>query len=279
MTTDRVWITGASSGIGEALALRCAERLRCRLVLSARRGDVLEKVANRCLELGALEARVVVLDQASPISPEVIDSALVDGIDAVYLNGGVSSRGSALATSQETLERVMRINFSSQAELARKVALKMLSDGTEGRIVVTSSVQGYFGLPMRSSYAASKHALHGYLDSLRAELTGTGISVTVCAPGYVNTALSQNAVTAEGSAYGETDPTTAGGADPVVVADAIIDAGRNRLTEVDVKPGASATAAKYLRRFAPWLVFRKLASRALENQQLTTLIEEAKKPR
>ena len=90
--------------------------------------------------------------------------------------------------------------------------------------VVVSSVQGYFGLPQRAAYAASKHALHGYFDALRAEVAAAGVSVTTVCPGYVRTGHSVHALTGSGAAHGRDDPSTARGADPADVAAALIDA-------------------------------------------------------
>lgn len=272
----RVLVTGASSGLGEALAQRFSTR-HYRLILSARRGDVLRTVATRCLELGAAAAEVVELDQSDLRQlPARIDAILAtfDGLDLAILNAGVSSRSSALDTQLDTLERIMTVNFVSQAEIARRVACRMVSDGTQGRIVAISSVQAYFGLPMRSSYAASKHALHGYFDALRAELASTGISVTVCAPGYIRTELSENALTADGSAYGVTDHTTASGADPREVADCVIAAAETRQTELLAFAGLSATLARYLRLLAPSFLFAQLASRAQRDTHLTRLLQD-----
>ncbi|KAJ8599650.1 hypothetical protein CTAYLR_005394 [Chrysophaeum taylorii] len=258
----RVWVTGASSGLGEAVGHLYATK-KARLVLSSRREEALSAVAETCVEMGAAEALVVPMDQSVDVGP-AIEAALAafGGFDVVVLNGGVSTRASALETEPQTLERVVKVNFSSHAEIARRCAQHMLAEGVQGRIVVTSSVQAYFGLPMRSAYAASKHALLGYFDSLRAELADTGISVTVAAPGYIRTALSTNALTGDGSLYGQTDATTARGADPSEVARILVSAADRRTPEIDISPGLSASVARYLRTLAPSLFFQIMAKRA-----------------
>jgi len=260
----RVWITGASSGLGEALALEYARRGegKSKLVLSARREDRLAAVAKKCEGLGAT-CEVVPLDQGA-LQSASIDRALTafDGVDVVVVNGGVSSRGNALDTDFETLRRVTEVNFLASAEIGRRAAQDMQVRGLNGRIVAVSSVQAFFGLPGRSAYGASKHALRGYFDSLRAEVAASGISVTVASPGYISTDLSRNALTADGSPYASTDATTAKGADPADVARAIISAADQRTSEIFVVPGLSARFATLLRTLSPSLLFWIMDKRA-----------------
>jgi dehydrogenase/reductase SDR family protein 7B len=136
------------------------------------------------------------------------------GIDCLIANAGVSSRGTALSTSQEVLQRIMQVNFFGPVALTKAIAQDMCARETGGAIAVVSSVQGKLGLPLRTSYASSKHALQGYFDSLRGELASSGISVSVISPGYIHTELSMNAVTATGEKYGVTDETTRNGMTP-----------------------------------------------------------------
>ncbi|MEO1479669.1 MAG: SDR family NAD(P)-dependent oxidoreductase, partial [Bacteroidota bacterium] len=165
----RVWVTGASSGLGEAIAYEYARQKRASLVLSARREDRLQEVSARCRALGARTA-VVALDQER-LDPRKVDEALkaFGGLDVAVINGGVSSRGAALDTDLPTLRRVAEINFLASAEIGRRVARDMRERDIKGRLVVVSSVQSFFGLPGRSAYGASKHALKGYFDALRAD--------------------------------------------------------------------------------------------------------------
>ncbi|KAJ1454504.1 putative 3-oxoacyl-reductase [Pelagophyceae sp. CCMP2097] len=270
---DRVWVTGASSGLGEALALKFAEK-GASLVLSARRADVLQDVAKRCTLRGAKAVSVVSLDQATVGTPdfgEKVAEALAayGGFEAVVLNGGVGTRGSALDTEVDVLKRVLDVNFVSHAEIARLSARKMKEDGVKGRIVVISSVQGFFGQPQRSAYAASKHALHGYFDALRAELAAQGTSVTVASPGYIKTAHSLNALKGDGVASGQLDASTEKGACPTAMAGEIFDAAERRQSELSPSAGLSAQFARLLRASAPGLLFAimegKAAKAALES--------------
>ena len=265
----RVWITGASSGLGEALAYEIAKDWQeSRLVISARTEEKLKEVAKRCVELGAAECRVLPMDQ-SKIESLPTRQALncFQGLDAVFINGGISSRGKATDTDAETLAAITNVNFLSSAEIGRAAARDMIERNIKGRIVVVSSVQAYFGLPLRSAYGATKHAVKGYFDSLRAEVADAGITVTVASPGYISTNLSKNAVLADGTAYGATDKTTANGADPKDVARTIITAAKDRKAEIFVYPGLSARFAIFLRAFWPSLLFSIMASRARKNDK------------
>ena len=157
------------------------------------------------------------------------------------------------------------VSAAVKAELGRRCARHMLDGRRDGRVVVVSSVQGYFGLPQRAAYAASKHALHGYFDALRAELaaeTAARVSVTVVAPGYIRTGHSLHALTGDGRAYDKNDAATASGADPAAVARVLMDAADRRQPERLVAPGAAATLARLLRTLSPSALFALMARRA-----------------
>ena len=268
--SPRVWVTGASGGLGEAVAVGFAKK-SSHLVLSARRVDELERVAALCEAAGAASTRVVALDQSDRASvAAALAAATRDPLDVVVLNGGVGARASALETDDATLARIFDVNFLSQATLGRGVAKHFLANKVDGRIAVVSSVQGFFGLPSRAPYAASKHALHGYFDALRADLAAeadvAAVSVTVVAPGYIKTGHSRNALTGDGSSYSKEDASTAKGAAPAAVADALIGACEAREAECVVAPGASAVAARLLRALAPNVLFALMAKRAVKEK-------------
>jgi short-subunit dehydrogenase len=266
----RVWVTGASGGLGESVALAFAAR-EAHLILSARRSAELERVARACGAAGAASTRVVLLDQADARSVEAaLEAATRDPLDVAVLNGGVGSRSSALDTDAATLRRVLDTNFLANAELASGAARHFLKEGVDGRIAVVSSVQAFFGLPSRAAYAASKHALTGYCDSLRADLAGetaARVSVTVLAPGYIATGHSVNALAGDGARYGVDDASTKRGAPPEAVAAALLEAVEAREAERVVAPGASAVAARLLRALAPTALFSLLAKRARDERR------------
>ncbi len=200
-----IWITGASSGIGEALALALAEK-GARLVLSSRDKAGLDRVAAECTRRQpGLEPIVEPFDVAEHDElPSVVQRVLerTGGIDILISNAGVGQRASALSCAPDVVKRIFNVNFFGAAFLSRELLPSMLKRGS-GRIVVVSSVLGTFHLPGRSAYAASKHALQGYFDTLRAELRGSGVAITVVRPGWIETSMSRNALTAEGTSYGK----------------------------------------------------------------------------
>ena len=162
-----VWITGASSGIGEALALEFATQ-GARLILSARREDELRRVA-AATQLPELDLLVLPFDlnntsNASGLAAQVINK--FGRIDILINNGGMSQRSEAAETS-ETIERqLMEVNYFSAVNLTKAV-LPYMKRQKSGQLVVLSSIAGKFGFYLRSSYSAAKHALHGYFESLR----------------------------------------------------------------------------------------------------------------
>ena len=204
----RVWVTGASSGLGEALATYAADH-GAHVVLSARSADKLRAVAKN---LPPGTSTVVPFDLTEPETfPAAIEAA--GPVDFLLNNGGISQRSLALDTEAHVTRRVMETNFFGHVELSRRVIPGMIARGG-GRVAVTSSVVGYFGTPWRSSYAASKHALHGYFDSLRHELREAPIGITIICPGFIHTDISVNAVTADGDKLGTMDKGQAEGLDP-----------------------------------------------------------------
>ncbi len=200
-----VWITGASSGIGEALALELA-RAGAGVVLSARREDRLERTASACRAHGGRVA-VLPLDLADPdrlAGSGARAEALLGPIDILVHAAGVGQRGTALATDMTVARRILEVDFWSGVTLCREILPSMLSR-KRGQLVAVTGVLGKFGAPRRSFYSASKHALHGWLDSLREELIGTGVDVTLLVPGWVKTEISEHALEADGSSHGVMD--------------------------------------------------------------------------
>jgi dehydrogenase/reductase SDR family protein 7B len=249
-----VWITGASSGIGEALAYALA-REGARLVLSSRRVDELERVRGACVRPD--EHVVVSLDLVRcETFPAVVKEVLArcQRIDVLINNGGVSQRALASNAALEVERALMEVNYFGPVALTKAV-LPTMQQQRGGQIVVVSSVMGYLGTPGRSTYAAAKHALHGWFDSLRAEVWRVGIKVTLVCPGYVQTAVSRNALGAAGEKHGQLDAKTARGISAERCAAAIV-RGIEREREEIYVGGAKEIAGIYLKRFAPWLLSR-----------------------
>lgn len=250
-----VWITGASSGIGAALARGWAKR-GAALVLSARRVAELEVVK---ASLGAPErVKLLPLDVADPaaLAPAAAEALAWKGhVDVLVNNAGISQRATALDASADSVRRLMEVNFFGAVELTRLVVPSMVARGT-GHVVFTSSVAGYIATPMRSTYAAAKHAIRAWADALRAELHGTGVDVTTICPGYIATGISALALRGDGSGNGKVEPTDAKGMDVDVAAEKMLRGLEKRAPEIFV--GGPEVHAILLKRLVPGLVHRIL---------------------
>jgi dehydrogenase/reductase SDR family protein 7B len=250
-----VWITGASSGIGEALAYEFGAR-GAQLVLSARRSERLEQVAKVS---GAREAHVVPLDLGAldTLSAKVDQVlATVGGVDVMVHNAGVGQRSSVMETAFAVDRRMMEVNYLGPVALTKALLPSMLAQ-KRGQFVVLSSVLGVFSAKRRSGYAASKHALHGYFNGLRAELCGDGIGVLLVCPGHVHTEFSQQALEGDGSRHGVTDKSSAAGLSAGETARRILRALERGQDEAYVAKWENL--AVYLNRFAPSLMRRAIA--------------------
>lgn len=198
-----VWITGASSGIGEALAYAFSSE-GAKLILSSRHAEGLERVRRNCPGDGR-EVVILPLDLADlPSLPQKVEQALAafGRIDILVNNGGVGQYSRAADTSLAVDQAIMLTNYLGQVALTKGVLPAMIQRKS-GHIVVVSSVAGKFGAPMRSAYSASKHALHGFFESLRAEIWRDQIKVTLVCPGFVRTNLRANALQADGTPRGK----------------------------------------------------------------------------
>ncbi len=247
----KVWITGASSGIGEAIAYAFAKE-GAHLILSARNIAGLERVEKGCA--GAASVTIQKLDigahdEIAKNTEGVISKVGV--IDVLVNNAGISQRGRAVETDFEVDKQLVNVNLLGTIALTKAVLPSMISQKS-GQIVVISSLMGKFGAPLRSSYAAAKHGLHGFFDTLRAELFDDNIKVLIVCPGYVRTNISINALTPEGTLQGTMDEATGKGLDPSVVAQKIIAAMKKNKEEIVV--GGRETMGVFLKRFFPRLL-------------------------
>lgn len=201
-----VWITGASSGIGEALAIECAAR-SANVVLSARRMDELERVKAACTEAGQGRFLCVAMDVTDDAACDQAYAQIIaelGQVDWLINNAGISQRALIADTVTATDRRIMEVDYFSVVNLTRKVLPGMLARKT-GKVVFISSVAGLVGTQLRASYAAAKAAVHLWANSLRAEVGGQGIGVTVVFPGFVKTNVSVAALVGDGSAQGTMD--------------------------------------------------------------------------
>jgi short-subunit dehydrogenase len=256
VTNKVIWITGASSGIGEALAYELAKK-GTKLILSARRKQELERVKGNCPASVQPDIRVLPLDLAQSSTLKLCTDAAVQlfgHVDVLINNGGVSQRSLAKDTALEVDRALMEVDYFGAVVLT-KFLLPHFLKRKSGHFVITSSVMGIIGTPYRSGYAAAKHALHGFFDSLRAEVWREDIFVTLICPGWVRTNITLNAVTGDGSKLNEMDETTSRGLSPDYCASRIIAAIEKRKEEVYIG-GSKEVFAVYLKRFFPSLFSR-----------------------
>ena len=249
-----VWITGASSGIGEAIALAFAKE-GVRLVLTARRVDELQLVKSAT---GLADASVLILpmdvtelDKAQAAAKLVMET--FGRIDIMVHNAGVSQRSYIVDTELEVYCRLMDVNFFSTVAITKAV-LPFMIEQQSGHFIVISSVAGKIGTIMRSGYNAAKHALHGFYDSLRAEAFEHNIKVTTICPGYIATDISMNAMNGSGSKFGKMDLNQANGISSQECARRIVDAVKKDKKEIYIG-GIKEVAAIYLKRFFPSMLF------------------------
>lgn len=258
-----IWLTGASSGIGEALAKDLVKE-GAKLILSARRKEELERVA---AESGIAKDKLLVLplDLEKPSEFEAKKNEVIQHfgrIDVLINNGGISQRSLAKDTAVEVDRKLFEINFFGTLALTKVVLPEFLKQKSGLFVSVTSAV-GKFGSPWRSGYSASKHALHGFFDSLRAEVYGDGVRVLLVCPGFVVTNISYNALTGEGGKLGSMDHATSKGLTKEECSRQIIAAIKADKEEVIVS-NFKEKFGVYVKRFFPSLfsvMIRKIAVR------------------
>ena len=253
-----VWVTGASSGIGEAVAYEFAKRGAI-LILSSRRTAELERVAIACRELGG-EGFVYPIDLSLPSQIEEVASQILQQfgkIDVLVNNGGISQRSFVIETPVEVDRKIMEIDFFGGVIITKKVLPQMVSQ-KYGHIIVISSVTGVFGFPQRSAYSAAKHAIHGFYEALWAELHEQGINVTIVCPGRIRTNISLSALTKTGEPHGIMDHGQDSGISAEDCARQIMRAVKRRKVEVYI--GRKELIMVYLKRYLPW-IFYKLVSK------------------
>lgn len=251
------WVTGASSGIGREVALQLAHRGEY-VILSSRRQAELEKVKEDCPYPERITVQV--LDLASP--PDL--SLMIDNleknmgrpIEVMIHIGGISQRSLAIETSEEVDRQMMEVNYFGTIALTRALLPRFI-ERQAGHFVVITSLMGVFSSPLRSSYCAAKHALHGYFNALRAEVAASGIAVTMVCPGFIRTDISRNALVGDGSVQGTMDAATGQGMLASACAKRIIRSVDRKKTEVYI--GGKEILGVYLKRFFPGLLRRIIA--------------------
>jgi short-subunit dehydrogenase len=248
-----VWITGASSGIGEELA-RQLDRAGAQLILSARNVDKLNELKE---SLQHKEQHLVVqVDLADTSKVGLLAQQIVSHygrIDVLINNGGISQRATAFDTTMDVNRQIMEVNFFGNIAMTKAV-LPVFRQQKSGQILVISSIAGKFGFHLRSAYSASKHALFGYYESLVMEESEYNLKVTVACPGKINTPISTNAVTGEGQAHGLMDHNQATGMPVDVCVKQLLQALEKNKHEVLI--GNKELIAVKLKRFLPRLFWK-----------------------
>lgn len=243
-----VVVTGAAAGLGRALCegFGCAG---ARIVALDRDEEALARTAV-ALQAAGIEVAAIACDVTDERAVGQAMQAGADafgGIDVLVCNAGLSHHGEFARTAPEVIRRVMTVNFLGSVHCTHAALPQLLA--RRGMIIAISSVAGFAPLAGRTGYAASKHALHGFFDSLRSELDGTGVDVLLVCPSFIATDIDRHALDGEGRPYRGTKATTGRVATPEAIAAQILDAARRERRLL--LPGATARLAWWVSRLAP----------------------------
>lgn len=249
-----VWITGASSGIGEALAYEFT-REGAKTILSSNEPEELDRVKKKCKEMGG-ESAVISLDMFDSQALEKSVNTAINSfgnVDILINNAGISHRSVINETDVAFDRRIMEIDFFSYVILSKNIIPHMLERGG-GQIAVTSSISGLFGFPLRSAYSAAKHAVKGYFETMGIELRDKNIFVTVTYPGRIRTNISYRAWTKDGKAQGTMDKSLATGMPVEKCAKIYLNAVYRKKREVLI--GGRELIIVYVYRYFRWLFWK-----------------------
>lgn len=248
-----IWITGAASGIGRAVALELAKE-ETSLILSDIDEKGLQKVSDECKDKGS-KTFLAPMDLSDEDSIKTTAQKVLDKepeIDCLYQFAGISQRSLVSETPLFVDRKIFEINFFGAVALTKIVLPQMIKNGG-GQLAVTSSLVGKFGFPYRSSYSATKHALHGFFESLRAENKAHNIRVSILIPGRVQTNISLNAIDKDGKTHGKMDPGQATGISAEKAAKIIC---RNLKKEKkEILVGSKELIMVHIRRFLPGVYY------------------------
>lgn len=245
-----VWITGASSGIGEALAYSL-NRKGALLIISGRSHENLEKVKRNCSNPANVEVLAIDLEQPDTLAAKTEQALKLYGrVDFMMHNAGVALRDRVIHTSMNMDRKIMQVNYFAPVEITKALLPSMIKNKS-GNISVVSSISGKFGVPKLSAYSASKHALHGFFESLRSEVHKHNVHVTIITPGFIKTDITVNAYTGQGGNYGKMVSANKNGMSPARCAEKMAKAMLNNKQEAYI--GGIDIISIYIKRFFPAL--------------------------
>ncbi|MEO5570131.1 MAG: SDR family oxidoreductase [Bacteroidia bacterium] len=245
-----VWITGASSGIGEALAYSLNSK-GAFLIISGRNIENLEKVKGNCSYPDNVEVLALDLEQPGTLAAKTEQALKLYGrVDFMMHNAGVALRDRVIHTSMEMDRKIMQVNYFAPIEITKALLPSMIKNKS-GNIAVVSSISGKFGVPKLSAYSASKHALHGFFESLRSEVHKHNVHVTIITPGFIKTDITVNAYTGHGGNYGKMVNANKNGMSPERCAEKMAKAMLNNTQEAYI--GGIDILSIYAKRFFPEL--------------------------
>lgn len=252
-TNKTIWITGAASGIGKAVAQELSNE-KTTLILSDIDEIGLKEVAKLC-EKNDCATLIIPMDLGNEQSvlsaaKQVLDKQIK--VDCLYQFAGISQRSLVSETPLFIDRRIFEINFFGAIALTKAILPEMIKNGG-GQLAVTSSLVGKFGFPYRSSYSATKHALHGFFESLRAENKINNIKISIFIPGRVQTNISVNAIDKNGKAHGKMDD----GQDSGITAEkaAKIICRNLKREKKEILVGGKELLMVHIRRFLPRLYY------------------------
>jgi len=254
-----VEVSGDSSGIGRALAIELS-RHGAFILLSARSIDKLKETQSQLAD--PQQSGIVALDMSLPEQiAEVTEQVKHQHkqIDILINNAGISQRSLTVDTEMDVYHRLMNINYFGVIQMSKILLPDMIKRGS-GQIVTITSVNGKLGSYMKSGYAGSKHALHGFFDSLRAEIDGSGVDITLITPGYVQSNISMNALTKDGTPQQSMDSNTAKGIPAEVFAKRAVKQIAKSKAEIIIAGGIE-TLGLYMKRFWPGMLRKLTAGR------------------
>ncbi|MDC0008092.1 SDR family oxidoreductase [bacterium] len=248
-----IWITGASSGIGEGLSFLLNQK-NCKLILSARNETELNRVKRKCqfpenvailpLDLGEFESAALKTEMAI---------SFFGPIEIIINNAGISQRSLLIETNFSVYKKLIDVNYLGTLALTKAILPHFVAN-KNGHFVTITSLMGKFGSPYRSGYCGAKHALHGFFDVLRMEHQKDGIDVTLVCPGFIQTDVAKNALTADGSKQNKNDEATQKGLPVNTFGKKMIRAIEKKKYEVYI--GKKEVAGIYLKRFFPRLLHK-----------------------